>query len=54
MADRQRLDVPRGRTRSIGNFLRLNPDGSAPSDNPFFAAGAAMDGEVGENVQKIA
>ena len=26
MADRQRLDVPRGRTRSIGNFLRLNPD----------------------------
>ena len=26
MADRQRLDVPRGRTRSIGSFLRLNPD----------------------------
>jgi len=26
VADRQRLDVPRGRTRSIGNFLRLNPD----------------------------
>ena len=26
MADRQRLDVPRGRTRSIGNFLRLKPD----------------------------
>ena len=26
MADTQRLDVPRGRTRSIGSFLRLNPD----------------------------
>ena len=26
MADRQRLDVPRGRTRSIGSFLRLNSD----------------------------
>jgi uncharacterized membrane protein len=26
VADGQRLDVPRGRTRSIGNFLRLNPD----------------------------
>jgi uncharacterized membrane protein len=26
VADTQRLDVPRGRTRSIGGFLRLNPD----------------------------
>ncbi|MCW2531579.1 MAG: uncharacterized protein JWP62_1149 [Blastococcus sp.] len=26
MADSQRLDVPRGRTRSIGGSLRLNPD----------------------------
>ena len=26
MADSQRLDVPRGRTRSIASFLRLNPD----------------------------
>ena len=26
MADTQRLDVPRGRTRSLGSFLRLNPD----------------------------
>ena len=26
MADSQRLDVPRGRTRSLGQFLRLNPD----------------------------
>ena len=36
-----------------GVILRLNPDGSAPPDNPFFAAGAAMAGEVGANVQKI-
>ena len=26
MADAPRLDVPRGRTRSLGGFLRLNPD----------------------------
>ena len=25
-----------------GVILRLNPDGSAPADNPFFAAGAGM------------
>jgi aldose sugar dehydrogenase len=36
-----------------GVTLRLNPDGTAPEDNPFFAAGAAMGGEVGENIQKI-
>jgi glucose/arabinose dehydrogenase len=36
-----------------GVILRLNEDGSAPSDNPFFAAGAAMGGEVGANIQKI-
>jgi glucose/arabinose dehydrogenase len=36
-----------------GVVLRLNADGTAPSDNPFFAAGAAMPGEVGANVQKI-
>ena len=36
-----------------GVVLRLNDDGTAPSDNPFFAAGAAMGGEVGANVQKI-
>jgi glucose/arabinose dehydrogenase len=33
--------------------LRLNPDGTAPADNPFFGAGAAMGGEVGANLQKI-
>jgi len=36
-----------------GVIIRLNDDGSTPSDNPFFAAGAAMGGEEGENVQKI-
>ena len=36
-----------------GVVLRLNPDGTAPGDNPFFAAGAAMGGEVGANVQKV-
>jgi aldose sugar dehydrogenase len=36
-----------------GVVLRLNDDGSAPSDNPFFDAGADMGGEVGDNVQKI-
>ena len=36
-----------------GVILRLNADGSTPDDNPFFAAGAAMGGEVGANVQKI-
>src|SRR5829696_265331 len=36
-----------------GVILRLNTDGSAPSDNPFFNAGASMGGEVGENIQKI-
>ena len=36
-----------------GVILRLNEDGSAPADNPFFAAGAAIGGEVGANIQKI-
>jgi glucose/arabinose dehydrogenase len=36
-----------------GVILRLNDDGSSPSDNPFFAAGAAMGGEVGANIQKV-
>src|SRR5262249_34673001 len=33
--------------------LSLEVDGSAPATNPFFAAGAAMGGEVGANIQKI-
>lgn len=36
-----------------GVILRLNTDGSAPSDNPFFAAGASLGGEVGANIQKV-
>jgi glucose/arabinose dehydrogenase len=36
-----------------GVILRLNDDGSAPSDNPFFRVGADMGGEVGANIQKI-
>jgi glucose/arabinose dehydrogenase len=36
-----------------GVILRLNADGSTPTDNPFFAAGAAIAGEVGANIQKI-
>jgi glucose/arabinose dehydrogenase len=36
-----------------GVVLRLNLDGTAPSDNPFFAAGASIPGEVGANIQKV-
>ena len=36
-----------------GVVLRLNDDGTTPSSNPFFAAGAAIGGEVGENIQKV-
>jgi glucose/arabinose dehydrogenase len=36
-----------------GVILRLNTDGTAPTDNPFYEAGAAMSGDVGENIQKI-
>ena len=36
-----------------GVIARLNADGSTPADNPFFAAGAAIGGEVGANVAQI-
>jgi aldose sugar dehydrogenase len=36
-----------------GVILRLNDDGSTPSDNPFFAAGATVEGEAGENIQRV-
>ena len=36
-----------------GVILRLNADGTAPTDNPFFAPGSAIGGEVGANIQKI-
>ena len=36
-----------------GSIFRLNDDGSTPTDNPFFAAGATLGGEVGANIQKV-
>jgi glucose/arabinose dehydrogenase len=36
-----------------GVILRLEPDGSAPMDNPFYSVGAATGGEVGANLQKV-
>jgi aldose sugar dehydrogenase len=36
-----------------GVVLRLNEDGTAPGDNPFYAAGGSIGGEVGANLQKI-
>lgn len=35
-----------------GVIIRLNHDGTTPTDNPFFATGAAIGGEVGANIQK--
>jgi glucose/arabinose dehydrogenase len=36
-----------------GVILRLNDDGSTPTDNPLFNAGTAIGGEVGENIRKV-
>jgi glucose/arabinose dehydrogenase len=36
-----------------GTILRLNDDGSTPSDNPFYTVGSSIGGEVGANIQKI-
>lgn len=36
-----------------GVIVRLDEDGDAPRDNPFWRAGRTMGGEVGENVQKL-
>ena len=36
-----------------GVIVRLDDDGDAPRDNPFWRAGRSMGGEVGENLQKI-
>jgi glucose/arabinose dehydrogenase len=36
-----------------GVIVRLDEDGDAPRDNPFWRVGRTMGGEVGENVQKI-
>jgi glucose/arabinose dehydrogenase len=36
-----------------GVILRLNDDGGTPTDNPFFAAGAQIGGQVGANIQRV-
>lgn len=36
-----------------GVILRLNDDGTTPTDNPFYAAGAKRGGEAGANLQKV-
>jgi glucose/arabinose dehydrogenase len=36
-----------------GVILRLNADGSTPTDNPFFVTGATTGGETGANIAKI-
>jgi len=36
-----------------GVVLRLNADGTAPTDNPFYSVGAQGSGEVARNIQKI-
>jgi glucose/arabinose dehydrogenase len=40
-------------THLTGVVLRLNDDGTAPADNPFFDVGAAIGGEGGANIQKV-
>jgi len=36
-----------------GVIIRLNSNGTTPTDNPFYAVGAQMGGEPGANIQKI-
>jgi glucose/arabinose dehydrogenase len=36
-----------------GVILRLNPDGSAPRDNPFYRLGAERGGSVGASLKKV-
>ena len=36
-----------------GVILRLNPDGSAPKDNPFYKEGAERGGSVGASLKKL-
>jgi glucose/arabinose dehydrogenase len=36
-----------------GMILRLNDDGTAPVNNPFFVAGGLRGGEAGANLQKV-
>lgn len=41
-----------GHNHMSGMILRVNDDGSTPTDNPFYAAGAALGGEAGLNIQR--
>jgi glucose/arabinose dehydrogenase len=36
-----------------GVILRVNDDGSTPTDNPFFDLGRGIGGEIGRNVERI-
>jgi glucose/arabinose dehydrogenase len=36
-----------------GVILRVNPNGSTPTDNPFFTVGAERGGEAGANIQRL-
>ncbi|HMB18343.1 MAG TPA: PQQ-dependent sugar dehydrogenase [Gaiellaceae bacterium] len=36
-----------------GVILRVNDDGTTPTSNPFFGAGASIGGQVGANIQNI-
>lgn len=36
-----------------GVILRLNEDGTTPSDNPFFTVGGSIGGQHGANIQKL-
>ena len=36
-----------------GVILRLNDDGTTPTDNPFYAYGGTVGGEIGANIRKI-
>jgi aldose sugar dehydrogenase len=41
------------RAHLTGVILRLNRDGSAPTDNPFYSTGSSIGGEVGANLRKV-
>jgi aldose sugar dehydrogenase len=34
-------------------ILRVNDDGTSPTDNPSFDQGRAIGGEIGQNVERI-
>jgi aldose sugar dehydrogenase len=38
---------------TTGVIVRLNDDGSAPRDNPFYRVGRMMGGEVGQSLQRV-